>query len=234
MKQLGGLGLAALVTLMLLPVAAEAGRAKTLSPEWVAELPAAAKTEQLIVVGGMGKTTAWVSMHQKDKKGSWHQVMTTPGFIGKEGLGKVKEGDGKSPVGTFRLNKAFGIARDPGCAIPYTQVDSNTYWSGDQRPGMKYDRMVDIRNYPGLDKENSEHLIDYTEHYQYCLNINYNRLHTPGKGSALFMHCFGPKNPFTGGCIAVPKDKMLYVMKHIQPDCLIVIDSLENLGKAAP
>ena len=76
MKQLRGLGLAALVTLMLLPVAAEAGRAKTLSPEWVA----ASKTEQLIVVGGMGKTTAWVSMHQKDKKGSWHQVMTTPGF----------------------------------------------------------------------------------------------------------------------------------------------------------
>ena len=73
MKQLRGLGLAALVTLMLLPVAAEAGR-------WVAALPAAAKTEQLIVVGGMGKTTAWVSMHQKDKKGSWHQVMTTPGF----------------------------------------------------------------------------------------------------------------------------------------------------------
>jgi len=33
MKQLGGLGLAALVTLMLLPVAAEAGRAKTLSPD---------------------------------------------------------------------------------------------------------------------------------------------------------------------------------------------------------
>ena len=80
MKQLRGLGLAALVTLMLLPVAAEAGRAKTLSPEWVAALPAATKTEQLIVVGGMGKTTAWVSMHQKDKKGSWHQVMTTPGF----------------------------------------------------------------------------------------------------------------------------------------------------------
>ena len=33
MKQLRGLGLAALVTLMLLPVAAEAGRAKTLSPD---------------------------------------------------------------------------------------------------------------------------------------------------------------------------------------------------------
>jgi len=231
MKQVRIFGLTALVTLMLLPMPGEAGQSKEiLSPEWVTALPAAAKTEQLIVVGGVGKTTAWVSMHQKDHKGIWHQVMTTPGLIGRAGLGKVKEGDGKSPVGSFRFNKAFGIARDPGCAIPYTQVDNNTYWSGDERPGMQYDRMVDIRNYPGLDKDNSEHIIEYTEHYQYCLNINYNRFRTPGKGSALFMHCFGPNKPFTGGCIAVPKDKMRYVMKHVQPDCLIVIDSLENLG----
>lgn len=44
------------------------------------------------------------------------------------------------------------------------------------------------------------------------------------------MHCFGPNKPFTGGCVAVPKDKMRFVMKHVQTDCLIVIDSLENLG----
>jgi L,D-peptidoglycan transpeptidase YkuD (ErfK/YbiS/YcfS/YnhG family) len=231
MKRIHAFGVAALTVLMLLPAVGEAGSAKeTLSPGWVSTLPAAAKTEQLIVVGGVGQTTAWVSMHRKDNKGNWHQIMTTPGFIGKAGLGKEKEGDAKSPVGTFRLNRAFGIASDPGCAIPYTKVDNNMYWSGDQRPGMQYDRMVDIRNYPDLNKEDSEHIIDYTEHYQYCLNINYNRLHTPGLGSALFMHCFGPNKPFTGGCVAVPKDKMRFVMKHVQPDCLIVIDSLENLG----
>ena len=231
MNKLRGMGLAALAVLMLLPAAGEAGRGeKDLSPGWVAALPAAAQTDQLVVVGGVGKTTAWVSMHQKDKNGKWKMIMTTPGLIGREGLGKEKEGDWKSPVGAFRFNNAFGIAPDPGCAIPYTQVDSNLYWSGDQRPGMQYDRMVDIRKYPGLDKDNSEHIADYRVHYQYCLNINYNRLHTPGKGSALFMHCFGPNKPFTGGCIAVPKDKMRFVMKHVQPDCLIVIDSLDNLG----
>ena len=231
MKRMRTLGLAALTVLMLLPAAGEARQGKeTPSPEWVTALPAAAKTEQLVVVGGVGQTTAWISMHQKDKNGTWHQIMTTPGFIGKAGLGKTKEGDAKSPVGAFRFNKAFGIAGDPGCALPYTKVDNNTYWSGDQRPGMQYDRMVDIRKYPDLDKENSEHIIDYKEHYQYCLNINYNTLHTPGLGSALFMHCFGPNKPFTGGCIAVPKDKMLFVMKHVNPECLIVIDSLENLG----
>jgi L,D-peptidoglycan transpeptidase YkuD (ErfK/YbiS/YcfS/YnhG family) len=127
MKQMRSIGLAVLVTLMLLSMPGKAGHAKeTPSPEWVTALPAAAKTEQLIVVGGVGKTTAWISMHEKEKDGRWHQIMTTPGFIGREGLGKEKEGDWKSPAGTFRFNKAFGIAPDPGCAIPYTQVDKNT------------------------------------------------------------------------------------------------------------
>ena len=109
MKQMRSIGLAALVTLMLLSMPAEAGHAKeTPSPEWVTALPAAAKTEQLIVVGGVGKTTAWISMHEKEKDGRWHQIMTTPGFIGREGLGKEKEGDWKSPAGTFRFNKASG------------------------------------------------------------------------------------------------------------------------------
>lgn len=118
MKQMRSIGLAVLVTLMILSMPGQTGHAKeTLSPEWVTALPAAAKTEQLIVVGGVGKTTAWISMHEKEKDGRWHQIMTTPGFIGREGLGKEKEGDWKSPAGTFRFNKAFGIAPDP--AAPF-------------------------------------------------------------------------------------------------------------------
>lgn len=64
MKQMRSIGLAVLVTVVLLSMPGQAGHAKeTPSPEWVTALPAAAKTEQLIVVGGVGKTTAWISMH---------------------------------------------------------------------------------------------------------------------------------------------------------------------------
>ena len=130
------------------------------SPDWVQNLPQAKTAKQLFVVAGVGKTTAWVSMHERDTDGNWRMLMTTPGFIGREGLGKTKEGDGKTPVGTFRFNAAFGIAKDPGCAIPYTQVDENIYWSGDGRPGMKYNEMVDIRELSGLDTNASEHIAD--------------------------------------------------------------------------
>ena len=68
MKRLRSIGLAVLVTLMLLSMPGKAGHAKeTPSPEWVTALPAAAKTEQLIVVGGVGKTTAGFPCMRKKK-----------------------------------------------------------------------------------------------------------------------------------------------------------------------
>ena len=97
------------------------------SPEWITSLDAAQNAEQLFVVAGIRGTTASVSMHEKDADGNWKQILSTPGFIGKKGLGKTREGDAKTPVGTFTFNYAFGIAEDPGCALEYHQVDENTY-----------------------------------------------------------------------------------------------------------
>lgn len=200
------------------------------SPDWVKNLPQAKTAKQLFVVAGVGKTTAWVSMHEKDADGNWRMLMTTPGFLGKEGLDKTKEGDAKTPNGTFHFTAAFGIAKDPGCAIPYKQVDKNIYWSGDVRPGMNYNQMVDIREFPGLDVEESEHIIDYDPHYTYAMNISYNEDGTPGLGSAIFLHCFGPYKPYTGGCVAIPVENMRFVMQNVRPDCVIVIDYLKNLS----
>ena len=200
------------------------------SPAWVGELPQAEDASQLFVVAGVGDSTACVSMHEKDADGNWKQIMTTPGFIGKNGLGKQAEGDGKTPVGSFTFNSAFGIAEDPGCAIDYHQVDENDYWSGDQRRGFHYNELVSIRDLPRLNTEDSEHIIDYTEPYQYCLNISYNEEGTPGLGSAIFLHCFAPCKPYTGGCVAIPRDQMLTVMRRVQPDCVVVIDSLKAIS----
>lgn len=155
-------------------------------------------------------------------------IMSTPGFIGKEGLGKTKEGDSKTPVGVFHFTKAFGIAPDPNCKIPYTQVDENIYWSGDAN--YKYNQWVDIREYSQLNKADSEHIIDYDPAYTYCLNISYNENGTPGKGSAIFLHCFRAERPYTGGCVALPREKMFFVMQNVKPDCVVIIDSLENFG----
>lgn len=201
------------------------------SPEWVTKLPEADTAKQLFVVAAYEGTTAWVSMHEKDKSGKWQMIMSTPGFIGKNGLGKTKEGDGMTPVGTFSFNRAFGNSSDPGVtAFEYVKADSNTYWSGDVREGMHYNELVSLKDYPDLDKKESERIVDYPIHYQYCLNISYNAKGEPGKGSAIFLHVFGDRKPYTGGCVAIPLDMMRFVMKNVVKNCVVIIDSLENLG----
>jgi L,D-peptidoglycan transpeptidase YkuD (ErfK/YbiS/YcfS/YnhG family) len=95
---------------------------------------------------------------------------------------------------------------------------------------MQYNKMVDARQFPGLNKENSEHIVDYNPNYIYCMNISYNEEGTPGKGSAIFLHCLDAKKPYTGGCVAIPEDKMRFVLQHVKKDCAVVIDSLNNLG----
>ena len=200
------------------------------SPPWIAALGEAKEARQLFVVAGVGQTTAYISLHEKDADGSWKELLSTPGFIGKHGLGKTKEGDGMTPVGTFRFNAAFGIAEDPGCAIAYHQVTEEDYWSGDGREGYGYNTMVSIRDLPDLSLADSEHIIDYTAEYQYCLNISYNDACVPGDGSAIFLHCLGRVKPYTGGCVAIPEACMLTVMEKVRPDCVVVIDSLRTLS----
>ena len=207
------------------------------SPAWIQVLPAARDetVTQLFVVAGMGmdKTTATVSMHERDETGQWKQILSTPAYVGRNGLcmdADHAEGCGQTPIGIYSFNAAFGIASDPGCAIPYTQVTEDTWWSGDEREGMHYNQMVNIQDYPDLDLSNSEHIVDYEYQYQYCLNISFNEDGTPGRGSAIFLHCLGPVKPYTGGCVAIPENIMKLVMQNVHSDCVVVIDTLEGLG----
>ena len=209
---------------------------KDLSPEWVRNLPQAQDlgTNQLLIVAasGMDKTTCKVSMHERDGEGNWIQIFSVDGYVGKKGMvldSERKEGCGKTPIGVYYFNKAFGIADDPGCSIPYIKVTKDLYWSGDMRDGMCYNEMVSINDLPELDIKSSEHLIDYTKAYQYCLNISFNEECTPGRGSAIFLHCMG-NNKYTAGCVAVSKDTMINIMKRVDPDCVVIIDLKSNLG----
>jgi L,D-peptidoglycan transpeptidase YkuD (ErfK/YbiS/YcfS/YnhG family) len=208
------------------------------SPDWVGKLDAARDADQMLIVAAFSEdaTDAWISLHVKQSDGSWHMIMTSPGFIGKNGLGKTREGDAKTPTGVFHFNRAFGIADDPGCAIPYVKVDGVTYWSGDPREGYHYNELVSLKELPGLDLESgdSEHIVDYPYHYQYCLNISYNEEGTPGLGSAIFLHCLAPAKPFTGGCVSIPEDHMRFVMQKVTGDTAVVIDTYEALSGGEP
>jgi len=204
------------------------------SPEWVGKLRAASTSDQLFIVAAYDENAndAWISLHEKQADGTWHMVMTTPGFIGRAGLGKTKEGDLKTPTGEFRFNRAFGIADDPGSKIPYVKADNDTYWSADSREGYHYNELINLKDFPGLDIENGEyeHILDFPYHYQYCLNISYNEEGTPELGSAIFLHCYAPAKPFTGGCVSIPEDYMKYIMRRVDEKTAVLIDTYENLS----
>lgn len=205
------------------------------SPQWVKDLPVAQDetVKQLFIVAAyaMDQTVATVSLHERDENGQWKRVLSSPGFVGKNGLcldADHKEGCGQTPMGVYRFNAAFGIAADPGCAMPYTQVDEDVYWSGDF--DRQYNEMVRLSQVPELDMENSEHIVDYEYEYQYCLNISFNEEGTAGRGSAIFLHCLGPEKPYTGGCVAIPENIMKLVMQRVQADCVVVIDTMDKLN----
>ena len=209
---------------------------KGLSPQWVRDLPEAKNIDvtELVIVScsGMNSSDCTVSLHIRDNNGYWICLLETPGYVGRYGLiapDTRVEGCKRTPTGTYRFTMAFGIASDPGSALPYTKVTSDLYWSGDGRPGWHYNEMVSIKDYPGLNTSNSEHLINYTKAYQYCLNIGFNEEGISPRGSAIFLHCFG-NNRYTSGCVAVSKDSMIKILQTAGPHSLIVINTAEALG----
>jgi L,D-peptidoglycan transpeptidase YkuD (ErfK/YbiS/YcfS/YnhG family) len=47
-------------------------------------------------------------------------LFVTDVFVGKNGLGKTGEGDGKTPIGTLHPLSAFGVKPNPGTKMPST------------------------------------------------------------------------------------------------------------------
>ena len=173
-------------------------------------------TNQLIFVQYQGGSNARVILYEKEN-GSWKEDFSCQGYVGGNGVDKVKEGDRKTPAGVFGFTKAFGIKDNPGAKLPYTKLNPYLYWCGDKQ---WYNTLVDVRETPH--ECSGEHLISYVPHYNYVLAIDYNPECTFGKGSAIFLHCAG-SNPYTGGCVAVSESNMIRIMQTVDKGAKICI-----------
>lgn len=214
-----------IIALYVVPSFAESSS----SPKWISDLNAAQNAQQLVIVSGTNGSNARFSFHEKDSSGLWHEVIHAPAYIGKNGWGKTREGDAKTPTGVYTFTEAFGILEDPGCPMGYTQVDNTHYWVGDSNSDM-YNQFVSTRDYDDFDKKESERIVDYNPGYQYCLNISWNSDGTPRKGSAIFLHCY-TKRKFTGGCVAIPEEIMREVVMRVKSGCVVVMDTAKNIRR---
>ncbi len=170
------------------------------------------KTKQLIVVNYEGNSKARLTYYSRDSKGKFVKRFSTAAWIGKNGINKKKEGDGKSPKGLYSLDQAFGICKNPGSKMKYTKVTAKHYWCDDSSSPY-YNRMIVASTVKH--KCGGEQLISCKGSYDYALAVGYNKKGVPGKGSAIFLHC--SKNHATAGCIAVSKDMMKKILLRLNP-----------------
>lgn len=144
------------------------------------------------------------------------EVFTTDVFIGRDGLGKQREGDMKTPLGELHVKGAFGISDNPGTAIAYTHVTPSIFACADS---IYYNQVIDtaVVHHPNCNGEDMFHI---APEYNYGLMTSYNEECVPGLGCAIFVHCKG-KKLYTAGCIAFDEDKMLEILRRCD-DSLII------------
>ena len=173
-----------------------------------------ADSQVLITLAGSSTLdTGELNVYTKGDDGAWKTVYAgVRAKYGMNGLYKEKEGDSKTPVGVFKMNTPFGIADSvEGFPDNYIKVDSDMYWNGDSASD-RYNKLVNAKEYTAFDRSASEHLINYSGYYDYCIDTGYNYEGTPYRGSAIFLHCV-VNDEHTHGCIAIPKEYMTEIMK---------------------
>lgn len=147
----------------------------------------------------------------KGEKGNWKEYLQCKAYLGKNGINKGREGDVRTPAGDFGMLMAFGAKEDPGSLIPYTKLTDTMYLCGDKE---YYNQFIDVSKTNHRCSGNSEHLLSYIPQYNYALFFDYNKENIYGKGSAIFLHCFG-NYPFTMGCIAVAEENMVKILRTV-------------------
>lgn len=192
--------------------------------EKIGQLEMAKYTDQIIVVAVSDEEERLCFYEQSDE---WQLVLETEALIGKNGLGKTKEGDGKTPRGAYLFTTAFGIMDNPGAKMKYLQVDESHYWVDDS--DSKYYNQFVSTNEVVQDWKSAEHICEYGESYHYVLATSYNVEQIPGAGSAVFLHCTSETSEATVGCIAIPEIYMKEIIKRVEPQCVIIIDKVENI-----
>ena len=180
-----------------------------------------AAVNQIILVeqSETGASAATLFLLDKNEKGEWQEQLQCKALLGKNGIDKVREGDATTPTGDFGFLMAFGAKDDPGSLVSYTKLTNTMYLCGDKE---YYNQFIDVSRLNHRCSGNSEHLLSYVPQYNYALFIDYNKEQIFGKGSAIFLHCFG-SYPFTLGCVSVAEENMVKILRTVDANARICI-----------
>ena len=188
--------------------------------------------KQVILVKGFnGMNTTLTGWEKEDN--AWHLIFESmPAMLGKNGVARIfdkKEGDGRTPLGIFKLRRAFGYLPSVETGLVYTQVTENDFWVDDP-DSPQYNQWV--KGPPNA--KSFEKLRRDDDLYKYAIVIEYNTDPIiPGKGSAIFLHVWRDDKTPTAGCVAVSEENLLKLLQWLdsKKEPVIILDvHIPSLG----
>jgi L,D-peptidoglycan transpeptidase YkuD (ErfK/YbiS/YcfS/YnhG family) len=201
-------GTGALLCLTALPAAATAGdqAASRYAPD----------VRQILIVTAASRSTTYATFsayrvsrgRRVEVFGPWTARV---GYNGIARRGQKREGDGRTPSGTYGFSFFFGVLPDSGFAFPFRHAYRFDYWDDDPS-SPRYNEWVNARKHnPGADPEPMHQV----PAYDYAAVIAYNTRRTPGLGSAIFLHV--GTGTATAGCVSLPRAELLTVLRWMRP-----------------
>ena len=139
----------------------------------------------------------------------------------KDFLKKKIEGDYKTPIGSYNLDKLYYRSdriKKPKTKIKCIPIKKHMAWCNDVKSKKSYNKLINIEQ-----KIKYEKMYRFDGKYNLLIPIKYNFLKPKlGKGSAIFLHITKNFKP-TAGCIALKETDFLILLKLINKKTKIKI-----------
>jgi len=180
-------------------------------------LARAGSAGQVVVVTAprYGATTATLTAYQREGAGWQKAFGPWTAHVGTRGVappGEKREGDGRTPSGTYGFDFFFGVAADPGVRFPHRRVTSRSIVWDDDPGSPRYNTWVDLSMEEAGDEPEPMYV---SPAYDHGAVIAYNTARTPGLGSAIFLHV--STGGATAGCVSLPAGQLVEVLRWLDP-----------------
>ena len=216
-----------LTTLAALAAPGAALAAPPVTPDGMRGLGGATRVV-IVAANATSDTTATARTYAR-AGGTWRVVRRAmPAHIGRGGLSvpaRRREGDGTTPMGSYRFVYGFGSQPDPGLTgLGWRRLTPGSCWAGDRG---RYNRWV-RRSPCGARDEDLWASARVAYRYAAVIDFNYRRP-VFGRGSGIFLHAQTGRP--TRGCVSLREDDLLPVLRWLRPGTRIVSGTVARLRR---
>ena len=180
-------------------------------------VPSGITARQVVLVKGSGSTASVRACRRSEGR---YLLSLGPyyGPVGRNGVSwNKREGDLRTPAGTYPLRGGFGARANPGLSAGWFRVDASDVWVDDAGSSLYNTH----QRKPANGRWGSAENLLNTPAYDYAQVIGYNEARTPGKGSAIFFHV--DTGGGTAGCVSLPRSALLAVLRWEKPGAVMSI-----------